>query len=633
MIRFWGFILFVCSPSVVLFSATPDSFRVNQWLDSAAAYESVSPAVALDWYIKTADAARQCKFLKGEATAWYYGAYVLQSMGENGRADSFFRNGLRLYEQIHSLPGVARAYNGIASCAQHSGDYAAAVRYFLQAAEALQQISPPTEKVNRNLATIWFNVAVVFKKTENFPEALRYLQAAAHSYEVLKDTSSLADCYNNLGSLYGAMGDTVQEVLYLQKAYEQTIRNSSAQNSILSVVHVNMGVLAIRRKNLEEARYYYEKALGYARQSSRYETVKVLHELALLYVRLQRWPEADSAQREMLFYGEKNRSLSVLQDAWGVRTRIETARKNYPAALEAHRQYAAYRDSVLSSEQRKTVVELEKQYQTAQKDKEILAQSAEIRRINTWIAVAVGGLLVALLLAILLGNRLRHRRMLHAQEIKTLRQQEELHLMQALITGEEKERSRLARDLHDNIGGLLSAAKMHFQILPRPENPADKENFQKTFDLLDQAAADIRHTAHNLMPETLMRLGLEAALRQFGEKISGGLHIDLQVYGLEKPLSDNQNLLVYRIAQELLHNVLKHAAATEVIVQINRHEQNLSLTVEDNGSGFSPTTASGGMGLSSIETRVKTLGGTMEIQSEQGQGTSVYIQLPLSKQT
>lgn len=623
----------VCLRLAATLSAAPDSLLVNQWLDSAALYEISSPAKALDFYIKSISAAKTSHFPKGEAKSCYYAAYVLQSMGENGRADSFFRQGLLVFEALNDLPGMARSYNGIASCAQHSGDYAASVQYFLKAAEVLQRIPQPKEKHLRNLATIWFNVAVVFKKTENYSEARQYLESATRQYQLLNDTASVADCYNNLGSLFGAMGDSAQEELYLRKAYREIIRNANAGTSIRSVVHVNMGVLAVRAGDLPGALQFYEKALVYARASSRYETVKVLYELALLYIRLNRWPDADAAQQEMLDYGEKNHSFSVLQDAWDIRSRIEAGQNNYSAALTAHQLYAAYRDSVMSSEQRKTVVELERQYQTAQKDKEILAKSAEIRRVYAWVAVSVGAFLVAGLLVVLLLNRLRHRRIIYTQEIKTLRQEEQLKHMQALIAGEEKERSRIARDLHDNIGGLLSAAKMHFQLLIKKQ-PAPEENvdLNKTLELLDQAAVEVRHTAHNLMPETLIRLGLETALVQFCEKISSSasLKIDVQVYGWEESLSDNQNLLIYRIVQELLNNVLKHAAATEVLVQINRHDKLLSLTVEDNGKGFMPEGLSVGMGLTSIEMRVQALSGKMEIHSVPGRGTSVFIQLPLS---
>lgn len=630
LLLFGGFLyLWLAAP----LAAAHDSLRVNQYLDSAALYEISAPAEALNYYSKSITTARVSRFLKGEAKSWYYAAYVLQSMGENGRADSFFRQGLQVFEKLNDLPGMARSYNGIASCAQHSGDYGAAVRYFLLAAETLQGIPQQTEKHLRNLATIWFNVAVVFKKTENYSEARQYLESATRQFQSLNDTTSVADCYNNLGSLFGAMGDSVQEELYLRKAYNEIIHNAHAGNSIRSVVHVNMGVLAVRQGNWQSALQFYEKALTYARASSRYETVKVLYELALLYIRLNRWTDADTAQREILDYGEKNHSLSVLQDAWDLRSRIEAGQKNYAAALNAHQLYAAYRDSVMSGEQRKTVVELERQYQTAQKDKEILAKSTEIRKVYAWVAASVGAFLVTGLLVVLLWNRLRHRRILYAQEIKTLRQEEQLKQMQALITGEENERTRIARDLHDNIGGLLSAAKMHFQLLinKQPE-PAENEDFQKTLTLLDHAAAEVRHTAHNLMPETLIRLGLQAALVQFCEKMAAAanLQIDVQVYGLEKKLSDSQNLLIYRMVQELVNNVLKHANATDALVQINRHDQWLSVTVEDNGKGFLPEELSGGMGLTSMEMRVQALSGKMEIQSVSGRGTSVFIQLPLS---
>ncbi|HYO21866.1 MAG TPA: PAS domain S-box protein [Flavisolibacter sp.] len=216
------------------------------------------------------------------------------------------------------------------------------------------------------------------------------------------------------------------------------------------------------------------------------------------------------------------------------------------------------------------------------------------------------------------------------QQVKTEQQLKEMQLWEALVNGEEKERSRIAKDLHDGVAGMLAAAKMHLASL----HTADKEmaeagTFRQAIQLLEEAAIEVRKTSHNLMPELLLQHGLDEALRRYCCNISNGstLVVRYDSWGDLKRYKNSFELSVYRIVQELLNNIVKHAQASEAIVQFHCDGEVLYITVEDNGIGFSEEQRQKeGMGLCNLQARVTAINGRMQLDAVAGQGVNVYLE-------
>lgn len=202
------------------------------------------------------------------------------------------------------------------------------------------------------------------------------------------------------------------------------------------------------------------------------------------------------------------------------------------------------------------------------------------------------------------------------------------------MKGEEKERTRLARDLHDGLGGMLSGIKyslnaMKGNLVMTPEN---HQAFERSMDMLDSSIREMRRVAHNMMPEALVKFGLDTALKDFCNDInqSGTLHINYQSIGLENiEVEQTTSITIYRIVQELVNNTMKHAAAKSAIVQVSKTDNAISITVEDDGKGFNTLVLEGtkGIGWSNIQSRVEYLKGKLDVQSAPGKGTSVHIEL------
>ena len=217
------------------------------------------------------------------------------------------------------------------------------------------------------------------------------------------------------------------------------------------------------------------------------------------------------------------------------------------------------------------------------------------------------------------------------QQVKAESRVKEMQLMQALMEGEEKERSRIARDLHDGVAGMIAAAKMQFTALSSSVAPVlESKAYIHGMDLLEHASVQVRRTSHNLMPEILLENGLGRALQRYCANISNdALQLSFLSVGVLQRQPAHFELALYRIAQELINNIVRHAGASQALVQLSQNGNVLALAVEDNGRGFATHALGGGTGLASITKRVEALNGQIEISSAMDKGTQVYIEFEL----
>jgi two-component system, NarL family, sensor kinase len=228
---------------------------------------------------------------------------------------------------------------------------------------------------------------------------------------------------------------------------------------------------------------------------------------------------------------------------------------------------------------------------------------------------------------------LKQQQEIQQQKISQLEKDKQLLNIEAMLKGQEEERNRIAKDLHDGLGGLLSGVKLSFMSLKEklPVTSEGESGFEHSTRMIDRTITELRKVAHNLTPEILMKFGLEEALREFCGSIeaSSDVKVVLQLLGKHRKLVSHAESAVYRIVQELVNNALKHAQAGSILVQLTYHDEKITLTVEDNGKGFDTTEllSKNGTGISNIQHRVNYFKGMIDIDSMPGKGTSITIEL------
>jgi len=273
--------------------------------------------------------------------------------------------------------------------------------------------------------------------------------------------------------------------------------------------------------------------------------------------------------------------------------------------------------------------EMEVKYETEKKELKISAMESE-KRLMIWLSATGGAvLLLALTAFFFLWRWTVQKKRLAEQQILQFEQEKQLIATQAVLDGEVQERTRLARDLHDSLGSILAAAKYNLTNIKRVSafGKKDMDSYNKAVDLLDDSMSEMRRVAHHLMPDSLSRFGLKAALGDFCETLPS---VQFAWYGDESRLDPKREEVVYRIAHELISNALKHSGAERIFVQIVQEPDRIALTVQDDGRGFDPAAAVQGMGLSNIRTRVASFGGVINIDSKAGEGTEINIELRIT---
>ena len=218
---------------------------------------------------------------------------------------------------------------------------------------------------------------------------------------------------------------------------------------------------------------------------------------------------------------------------------------------------------------------------------------------------------------------------LSEQQVIRLEKEKQLIATQANLEGEVTERSRLARDLHDGLGGMLSAVKLNLFDMKNGGAVIASDDvlqFNKVLEMLDSSITELRRVAHNMMPESLSRYGLKVSLQDFCDSLQ---NVHFHFFGNDKRLDNKLEMMIYRSVHELVNNALKYADAENINVQIVQQPDTVSLTVQDDGRGFDTSAPTRGTGLTNIRTRAESVGGTMHIFSEPGNGTEINVEFIL----
>ncbi|WEK37888.1 MAG: sensor histidine kinase [Candidatus Pseudobacter hemicellulosilyticus] len=600
-----------------------DTATVNRYLRQGNSFWRSGQLDSAELYLKKGGSlAKELKYYEAflEYTGWYAGFLYGQLRFADALAVS--EEQLAVAQAVNNTRKMANAYNNIALQYQALNRLPAATEHYLQALQLAEQLNdlPGQQKFNSNLASVFYEL-------KNKEKSLYYSRKGYAVARQLNDSVRISWSMGNLiiaevlNGLYDsaiihskqvvAMGDNVDEDVLL-----------TALNN-LGEIHVILG-------NYTEALSWFRKEQARLKPHTapNYET-HLLAGMAKAYAGLRQFEKANTHFEKIAPGMDAALNGDELRDAYLLGAEIKEALHQLPAALEFRKKYMALNDSILNATASSTIHEMETRYQTAQKEQAITRQQLQISRQqhaldqkNKWI---LGALFVILALATaFIGSwYVRQQKRKAAASARTN------ELLQARLRGEEEERSRTAKELHDGVGSILSAAKMHLYTL----QPPAAAGYDKAVSLMESAIQEVRNISHNMSPEIVLEEGLEYAVKSYCARISHpGLDIEQYTVGTIPRLSAGLELLVYRIIQEAVNNIIKHAEATQAIVQLSYDAPVLMVTIEDNGIGFDPEKLQRkGIGLSNLPARVRLFNGHYQIVSSPGEGTTVSVELAVEQ--
>ncbi len=512
--------------------------------------------------------------------------YLYKEIGDYDKAIENILTALRIYDDQKDENGIAYCNTFLGIIYGMKRDYPQALKYHTLALGIEQKIN------DKNAEGISLqSMASIYADQKRFDEALNYYSKASDIYKTIGDKRQIASVSESIGLLYFKKDDFEHALPLFEDALRENIQIGNTRG--LGSNYINIGNTYIKQKNFSKAGVYLDSAMKYSIQTGKKEDLKNLY-----------------------------KSMTDLDDSTG----------DYKKAFTNYQLYSAIKDSLFNIENSKSIAGMQTKYETEKKERQIEEQKFELSRKNYWIA----GILVLLLLGTLLASSYYRRYKLKQErrlQIAILKQQD--IATKSIIEAEENERKRIAGDLHDGVGQLMSAAKMNlssFESRSHFKSEEDKLEFEKIIALVDESCREVRNVSHNMMPNALLKRGLSSAVKEFIDKIDHHvLKVNLYSEGLNERLDSNVETVLYRVIQECVNNVIKHSGANRLDISLIKDDGGIAATIEDNGKGFDILQKQkfDGIGLKNIITRVEYLKGTVDFDSSPGKGTLVAIHVPI----
>jgi Signal transduction histidine kinase len=545
---------------------------------------------------------------------------------------------------LRNLAKKARINDNIGFVYTRLGNYSEALRYNQSAADLFGKVSPKTNAHVKNQ----LNKANIYELMSDSDLADSLYHDAAESFLIYGDTIFYGKTINNLGNSYLKQGKIDVALEFYLEALDKF--QTSGYLAEMAGTEQNLGLLYQAKGEYGKAKTFFDNSiLKWRNLNNSSKLAELLVSIGDLYLL-----QDDLSKAEKAFL--KAESLSPLK--------LELKSKLYNSLFMTYAKRGMFYKSVPYQVKYKSITDsinlerikwrnLEADF-TRNKNRILLLEeekntalerSKKDKILRNFLMSII--LFISLLTSLLYLNWNGKRKRIIAekkaqekqQEVEHLLKDQELASIRQVLEMQDKERKRIAQDLHDRLGSMLSMVKLHFQNTNKGIEELKKlnqEEYKKANKLLDQACDEVRKIAHNLMSGVLKNFGLIAAIEELKSTLenTGQYKVELLTHQFEERLSVDYESIIYRILQELISNIIRHANATEISFQFLMKKNLLQITVEDNGIGYNVEEVdSKGMGLKSIQSRLVSLNGTIDIDSYKNRGTSVIIEIPLNSKS
>ncbi len=609
--------------------AKQDSNAVKLYINIGEQYETNNPEIAKQYYRKAGQLSASIQYVAGFCRFAADYSAVLNMQGDYDSSLFVNQKSLKAAQSINNELLINKSLFNIGNCYNYMEQYETALIYY-------QKVAPYFEKTdNKAYKSLFFDVMhMLYQNLERYDKAIFYGEKALALCHDQLNSNTRGTILMNLSVSYSK--NDPPETEKAMAGYQEALRIAKLNQNLYleSSVLVNLADHFYQLRNYEKARQYYTEVLPIQIQIDDQKGI-CMTKRGLSYYELykNRFSSSEELLQQALSIAQKNYFLNEEQECLASLAEVYMAQNDYPKYHYFAQKHDSVSNLIVNEKILRATQDLELKYETEKKQSQILLLEKDKKLRN----VSIIGLLIIMFLLSVKGfffirNLNRKRQLvekdaeLKAQRISELETERQLTATQALLQGEEAERKRLARDLHDGLGGMLSVIKLNLTnmkgnaILPETDIPA----FENALEMLDGSIRELRRVAHNLMPESLMRYGLKAALSDFCGSID---IVKLHYFGNDQRMDERYEVAIFRIAQELVNNAIKHSKSRQINVQVIQEQERINLVVQDNGIGFNPDKLKdmNTSGLSSIRSRVESLKGQLDFFSEPQKGTEVQV--------
>ena len=555
--------------------------------------------------------------------------------GKHKKSIEYYSENVTIAKEIENNDLLATSYLNIGNAYSNLGKYTVCVKMFTQALKFVDDDDETKLSAYQHLADV-HNIVKQYKKAiESLEKA--YKIATAENNSLKNPKTYQASILISLGVSYSNLGDKKEAFKYYKKAekiFNKPSKKDNYQSSDLEKINLynSLSTYYLDQDNVDSALIYAIKAEKLTNARS-FDILKptILILLGDTYFKKQKYNLAERyyIDAEMLLKTVKDKDLES-NLAHGL-SKFYAKINSFSKAYKYAEKHITLNDSISNVNNVRILSDITASYEAEKKDNEINIQKLKIKkqenlllqqqRKNILNYIIIGFVIIVLIISVIFY---KNKQRIRTQEIKRLKAENKVAKLDATLDGQNKERERIAKDLHDSVSGNLAAIKLKLTNL---KNAQSKE-IDAVISNLDTTYNEVRTISHNLLPQKIITQNFTKNIEQLVSLYrSDNLKIGVEIFPEEEinKLPQKIEIELSRILQELITNITKHAQASKCNISITLHDRHLNLIVEDNGIGFNTENKSKGIGLSNILSRIQSMNGSLDIDSSIGKGTTVNI--------
>jgi signal transduction histidine kinase len=599
-----------------LSKSTDNRNTVNIGNKISAELKSINADSALAIAQKSLALAEQENYQYGIGTSYLSIGLANSAKGRYELLKDYTKKAMAIAEKINNDSLMAYSLVAMGSYNYDKGNYDIAIEKAITAIRIFEKTANPAGILKAKTV-----MAQVYQLKNDLPRAQQILQENLQLFPKIDDVKIKIGTLHTLANVYG-MQEKYKEALALDS---QGIVLCEVEKTAFykSSFYDNMANCYMYSNRFAEAKKYFLLCLqidsSFDNRKQMSDTYLNLGNLMLMQ---KKYTEAENYLKHSVSLSDTTGYQQGKYSAYLILSDLYKSTNQYEKAFETLQTANTVKAKIINETTEGKLAELETVYQTEKKEQQLKLQQSQLSRKNflLWGLGIVSALLIFTGFSFYRRRQIQNKMDLQAEVMK----QQDL-ATKAIINAEENERKRIAAELHDGVGQMMSAAKMNLSAI---------ENEMPFKDETHESCKEVRSVSHQMMPNALLKSGLASAVKEFLDKIDNRIiKITLHAEGLQERLESNTETVLYRVVQECVNNVIKHSGANKLDISLIRDVDGISVTVEDNGSGFDETDKQKfeGIGLKNISSRVAFLKGTVDFDSSPGKGTLVAIHIPIAQ--
>jgi two-component system, NarL family, sensor kinase len=614
-----------------LLRTTTDTNRVKLLSDLCWEYRFVSADKALDYGNQALDLSKKLRYKKGIAQAFNDMGIIYIDRGNYTEALDFFNSAMKIRTALNDSSGIASLYNKIGIVYQKQDKLKEALENQIEALKIYEAL-----KQDLWIGYCLNNIAIIHQNLGDLDKSLEYHNKALEYRIKMGDEYGEAGSYGNIANVYVKQGDSALAVKYYEKALVtfRKIKNDEGTSAMLS----NLGNIYLARNQNEKALHLLDESLKLREKLG--DKKGISSSLIKIGEAYSNQGKYNLAKSNLFRAFEISREIGVLEEevaAYLVIAKMYALDKKPDSAYDYIQTYIRLKDSLYNIQLNQQIVEVQTKYETdkIEQEKELFASKYALtksqlkqRKAEIWLLISTIISISGATIFLLYRRRQKQKEALDAAVIKHNEEQ-----LKAVLAGQEEERQRIARELHDGVGQTLAGIKLNWEGISDKFNTTGKnDNIRKLSSLLNEVSSEVRTISHQMMPKELEHFGLLPALENMlnNTLVNTKIKYSFEHFGLENRLPADIELSLFRISQELVSNVIKHAKADKIDLQVMRRKESLVYVFSDDGRGMDlKSEKKTGIGMINIESRVQSFKGKLNVESNNGEGTTFTIRVPL----